>query len=173
MPALGSGPHHSTSADAICQGFTHLNLPIREPMISCIGGVADQASSSHSKTNGSTISLIHGNLAGERLFSVSIYPGHTAELRTPPTWQQFFSFALKNADLLLKPAHALGSWLDDDWTHKHVLDVVVVLSDREEALDLGARFDQRSIYSLELGQVIVVPRSSHISAAILVEAGND
>jgi hypothetical protein len=173
IPALGFGPHHSTPADVICQEFSHLKLPIREPMISCIASAVDMAYESHSETDGATISLVHGNMAGEKVFAVSIYPGRTVELGTPPTWRELYAFALENADLLLKPRHALGSWLDDDWTHKHVLDVVVLFSDRDEALDHGARCDQRSIYSLEVGQVIAVPRSTHEPVATTVGVGDD
>jgi hypothetical protein len=171
IPALGFGPHHSNPVDAVCQEFNHLKLPIREPMISCIARVVDIAFDSHSRTHGSTTSLLYGNVAGQKLFSVSIYPERTVELWTPPTWQQFFSFALANADLLLKPAHALGSFFDD-WKLEHVIDVVVLTSDRDAALALGlAR--QVSIYDLLVRRVIDVRSPSRDPTAKLVGVGHD
>lgn len=172
IPALGFGPHHSTSVDAFLQELNHLKLPIREPMISCIGSVADISYDSHSKTHGSTVSLIHGNMVGQKLFSVSIYPERTVELWTPPTWQQLFSFALANTDLLLKPAHALGSFFDD-WTLEHVIDVVVLTSDRDAALALGLAARQLSIYDLLVRRVIDVRSPSRDPTPKLVEVGND
>jgi hypothetical protein len=172
VPALGSGPHLSTANLAVCQEFNHLRLPIREPMISCIASAVDMAYDSHSKTHGSTVSLIHGNMVGQKLFSVSIYPERTVELWTPPTWQQLFSFALANTDLLLKPAHALGSFFDD-WTLEHVIDVVVLTSDRDAALALGLAARQLSIYDLLVRRVIDVRSPSRDPTPKLVEVGND
>jgi hypothetical protein len=172
IPALGFGPHHSTAVHPFCQEFNHLKLPIREPMISCIAGAVDIAYDSHAKTNGSTVSLSHGNMVGQKLFAVSPYPDRTVELPTRPTWQQLFSFALANADLLLRPAHALGSCFNE-WTLKHELDVVVLCSDRDAALDRGQRCHQMSIYDLEARQVIAVPRPTQESTATLAEAVNE
>jgi hypothetical protein len=172
IPALGFSPHYSTPVYAVCQEFNHLKLRIREPMISCIASAVDISYDSHSKTHGSTVSLIYGNMVGQKLYSVSIYPDRTIELWTPPTRQQLFSFALANLDLLLKPAHALGSFLND-WTLTHELDVVVLSSDCDTALDLGLRSNQKSIYSLELRQVIAVPRPPHEPIAKLAGVGND
>lgn len=152
--------------------FDHLKLPIREPMISCIAGAVDVAYDSHARTDGSTVSLIHGDMVGQKLFAVSPYPDRTVELPTRPTWPQFFSFALANADLLLKPAHALGSYFNE-WTLKHELDVVVLSSDRDAALELGLRSDQMCIYDLEARQVVAVPSPTQESTATLAEAVNE
>jgi hypothetical protein len=155
VPALGSGPHLSTANLAVCQEFNHLRLPIREPMISCIASAVDMAYDSHSKTHGSTVSLFHGNMVGQKLFSVSIYPARTIKLWAPPRWQQLFAFALANTDLLLKPIHALGTWTND-WTGEHILDVVVLSSDRDEALALALHYGQAAAYDLELRREIPV-----------------
>ena len=82
-------------------------------MISCIESAVDIGYCSHSKTHGSTVSLIHGNMAGQKLFSVSIYPERTFELWESPTRQELFDFAKANVDLLLKPGHAIGTWFND------------------------------------------------------------
>jgi hypothetical protein len=138
-----------------------LTLSARKAVISWIGVAVDTAFAlHHSMAKGSTVSLIHGNMAGERLFAVSVYPGRTTELLKRPSRQQIFEFALANLDLLLKPNHALGTWFNDEKGGVHVLDVVVCISDRTEALTLGLWFNQLSIYSLELLQIIPVPRPS-------------
>jgi hypothetical protein len=172
VPALGFGLHLFTPVHAVCQEFNHLRLPIREPMISCIAGAVDIAYDSHAKTNGSTVSLSHGNMVGQKLFAVSPYPDRTVELPTRPTWQQLFSFALANADLLLKPAHALGSCFNE-WKLKHELDVVVLSSDRDAALARGLRAGQRSIFNLEERREIAVPSPTQASTVTLAEAVNE
>lgn len=135
-------------------------LTICDAMISCITAAVDTSFAVHTTTlKGSTVSLIHGNLANKKLFSVSIYPGRTVELSTTPTWEQLFEFALANVELLLKPEHALGTWFDD-YELVHVLDVVVCLSNRDAALGLGLLHHQSAIYSLSLRQEIKVVRPS-------------
>lgn len=172
IPALGFGPHLSTADLTVCQEFNQLRLPIREPMVSCIARAVDVAFDSHSRTNGSTTSLLCGNVVGQKLFAVSIYPERTIELWTPPAWQQFFSFALANADLLLKPAHALGSWFND-WNLEHVIDVVVLTSDRDAALALGLGAGQLSAFNLETRREIPISPPSRKATAKFVEVGND
>ena len=172
IPALGFGPHNSTAVDAVCQEFNHLKLPICKPMLSCIASAVEIAFNSHSKTQGSTVSLIYGNMVGQKLYSVSIYPERTIEVWPPPSWHQFLTFAMANAELLLKPAHALGTWFND-LTLEHVLDVVVLSSDRDAAVSLGLRSGQLSIYDLEARREIAIPRRSLEPVATLVEAVND
>jgi hypothetical protein len=172
IPALGFGPHHSTLVDPIRQEFNHLKLPIWEPMASCITRAVDKAFDSHSRTHGSTVSLIHGNMVGQQLFSVSIYPSRTINLWPTPTWDEIFSFAQANLDRLLKPSHALGSWFND-WKLEHVFDVVVLTSDHDAALELGRRFDQLAIFDLAARREIPILRVPQEATAELVEVGND
>jgi hypothetical protein len=155
ISALGFDPNIHTAVPAIRQEVSRAALPIRKQVISLIAKAVDIAFALHNKTNGSTVSLLHGDMARRKLFSVSIYPKHTIELRNPPSWQQIFEFALENWELLLKPRHALGTWLNEG---VHVLDIVVYTPDLAEALTLGLRFNQLSIYDLEVLQVIPVPR---------------
>ncbi len=144
-------------------------LSICEAMIYCIAGAVDTSFAVHTSTlKGSTISLIHGNMADRKLYTVSIYPGRTVELWTTPNWEQLFEFALANLELLLKPAHAIGTWRDD-WSQMHVLDVVVCLADRDAALDLGIFYHQLTIYDLALRREIKIVRSSE--ALLLDSAG--
>jgi hypothetical protein len=142
------------------RGRIRLTQSARKAVISSIGVAVHTAFAlHHSMAKGSTVSLIRGNMAGEKLFAVSVYPERTIELWKRPSWQQIFEFVLANLDLLLKPNHALGTFHDEKGG-VHVLDVVVCISDRTEALTLGLCFNQLSIYSLEMLRVIPVARPS-------------
>jgi hypothetical protein len=55
----------------------------------------------------------------------------------------------------------------------HILDVVVLSSDREVALTLGLSSGQLSIFDLESRREIAIPNPSLESTYKLVEVGND
>ena len=136
-------------------------LPISEEMLTRLTGVADAAYVLHNRANGSTVSIIHGSMADQKLFSVSIYPERTIELWERPTRQELFDFAQANAELLLKPRHAFGTWFDD-WNQVHVLDVVLLVPDRDAALDLALRHGQVAIFDLGSRREIPVSRPNEI-----------
>ena len=141
-----------------------VTLPICDAMLSCIASAVDTSYTQHNRTNGSTVSLVHGNMADRKLFSVSIYPTRTIVLWERPTRQELFDFALANLELLLKPAHALGTWFDD-WNQVHVLDVVLLVPDRDAALALALCHGQIAIFDLESRCEIPVPHQSEILLA--------
>jgi hypothetical protein len=133
-------------------------------MLSRIAGAVDTSFALHNRRNGSTVSLIHGSMADQKLFSVSIYPERTIELWERPTRQELFDFAQANVELLLKPRHAIGTWFND-YELMHIFDVVVCLSDRDEALDLAKRYRQLAVYDLQSRREIPVSRPSEILLA--------
>ena len=159
FPSLDYSPRISTAVDPTRQEGSRLTLPIGEPLISCILETVETALELHSITNGATVSIINGSMAGQKLFAVSLYPERTVKLTAPPSWRQLFEFVLTNLDLLLQPDRALGTWFND-LKGVHVLDVVVCLSDREAALDLGWRFGQVAIFDLATSQEIPIGRPS-------------
>jgi hypothetical protein len=169
IPALGSGPHLSTPVPAIRQEATSVKSRVREPMISKIGDTADIAYASHLGTNGSTVSVFDGDLIGKNLFAVSIFPSRTVELDAPPTWRQLFVFMLENSDFVLNPDYALGTWFNEQQRGLHVLDVVICVSDRQVALELGRRFNQWSVFDLRRRRQIVVKHPHSINAASFIE----
>jgi hypothetical protein len=146
-------------------------LPILDAMFPCIKEVVDVSFAQHNRTNGSTVSLIDGNMVGKKLFSVSIYPSHSMTLWERPSWEELFEYAKANLDLLLQPGHAMGTWFND-YELMHVLDVVVCLSDRNEALDLAKRYLQLAIYDLQSRREIRVPRQSEKLLAGLAGGAN-
>ena len=116
---------------------------------------ADAAHQLHAVFGGSTISLRDGNLLGLPLYAVSIYPQRSVEISTAPTRRDLLAFLVGNRDLLLRPGHAFGSWVNK-YTQCHVLDVVVTIRDREAALELGRKFHQQAIFDLANREEIAV-----------------
>jgi hypothetical protein len=98
-----------------------------------------------------------GNMAGRKLYAVSIYPERTLKLKAPPDWRQLFVYALKNVAELLKPGRALGIWYNRPKA-RFELDVVVCCPDLAVAIALGRRARQSCVYSLAEGLEIHISR---------------
>ncbi len=162
LSTWGYGPHSSNAADKICQETASVPLPLREPLISQIANAASTALTSHRRTNGATVSVLNGNLVGQKLYSVSIYPRRTIELDSTPSWRQLFAYALTTVDILLAPGRALVTWFDEE-RRLHVLDVVVCCPEYEVAVILGLRFGKCAIYDLAEGVVINIARPSTVA----------
>jgi hypothetical protein len=118
------------------------------------------------------VSLIHGNMVGTKLFSVSIHPSSSVTRWERPTWEELYEYAKANLDLLLRPDHAMGTWFND-LDLLHCQDVVVLVPDRNDAVELGLRWDQLAIYDLETRREIPLSRPCRKSAGRLAEVGND
>ncbi|MDP9049501.1 MAG: hypothetical protein M3O31_02095 [Acidobacteriota bacterium] len=125
----------------------------------------------HAQGAGSTVSIGGRNMAGTARFAVSIYPERSAELAIPLSWEFLFAFAVINADLLLLPDHALGTWFDN-FQKQHVLDVVACLSSLSEAIHLGRRKGQRAIFDLQIGKVITLQSAMDTTAEHFSSEGN-
>lgn len=130
-----------------------------EMELSRLAYAVDIAYAVHNQIHGSTVSLFDGNMAGKKLFAVSIYPARTVELWESPTRQELFDFAQANAKLLVKPRHAIGTWFDD-WKQVHVLDVVILVANRDLALKLARKSRQTAIFDLEARREIAVSSPS-------------
>jgi hypothetical protein len=130
-------------------------LPIRNPWVSWVGGAVDTAFALCSKGGGATVSVIDGNMAGRKLYAVSIYPELTLEVKAFPDWRLLFAYALENVAELLKPERALGIWHNRP---KYELDIVVCCPDLAVAIALGQRFNQSCIYNLAAGCEIHISR---------------
>ena len=129
-----------------------------DTIVPLIAKTAATAAILHTHQGGATVSVCGGNMAGLPRFAVSIYPQRTIELIVVPTWEMLFAFAIINADLLLLPDHALGSWFDGE-QNRHILDVVVCPLSLDEAIRLGSRYDQKAIYDLEARREISLAAS--------------
>ena len=119
----------------------------------------DIAYALHNRSNGATVALTGGDMAGRKLFSVAVYPARTIQHWERPARQEIFDFAQANVDLLLKPGHALGTWFDD-YNQVHVLDVVLLVTNLDTALVLALRNNQIAIFDLGSRREIKVARPS-------------
>ena len=110
------------------------------------------------------MSLIYGNLAEEAFCGLPPIQSAPSNSGKHQAGEQLFEFALANLDHLLKPGHALGTWFYD-YGLVHVIDVVVCLSDRDEALDVAKRSRQLAIFDLQFRREIPVRRPSEIPSS--------
>ncbi len=102
----------------------------------------------HESSAGSTFNLYFGNQAGQRLYSVSIYPERS--LIVPGrqvTVEILQAFIEANGDLLLDPRCCVGTWYDPDADETYV-DVSVTLSKKRDVVTLGKRYNQVGVFDL-------------------------
>ncbi len=90
---------------------------------------------------------------GQKGYAVSPYPKRSAIINGKVSRDHIKSFMKKNSDLLAKPNHAVGAWRDPE-TKKTYLDVSIVTRSRKDAITLGRRFNQISIFDFEHGKTI-------------------
>jgi hypothetical protein len=100
----------------------------------------------HEKNGGSTFSSKGKDLNGTNNYSVGSYPERTEKV-DKLTPERLDEFKKKNADVLSKEGHAVGTWKDPD-TGKAVLDVTKLYTDRDAAIAAGKAANQKSIYHL-------------------------
>jgi hypothetical protein len=100
----------------------------------------------HEKNGGSTFSSKGKDLNGTDKYSVGAYPDRTEQV-DKLTPERLEEFKKKNADVLSKDDHAVGTWKDPD-TGKAVLDVTKLYSGKDEAIAAGKAANQKAIYHL-------------------------
>jgi hypothetical protein len=100
----------------------------------------------HDKNGGSTFSSKGKDLNGTNNYSVGSYPDRTEQV-DKLTPERLDEFKKKNADVLSKDDHAVGTWKDPD-TGKAVLDVAKTYIDRDKAIAAGKAANQKAIYHL-------------------------
>jgi hypothetical protein len=126
----------------------HAQAPAPLPPLRDLDAVAREAAALHAANGGATISLYHGNLAGQPLYVVSLYPELTLVVEgaqvDPAVLRQF---AAEHLWLLMDPRNSLGTWHNPDDGRTYV-DVSTALPNRERALALGRRHNQIGIFDL-------------------------
>lgn len=163
--SVGSRKHRIANGLAR-QGTQSPEKPCRlEILVPMFAAAAETAAVLHARSNGSTVSATCGNLLGRSGFAVSTYRDKSIETTEVPTRDLLFAFALLNANLLLRPGHALGTWFDCR-RKRHVLDVVVCLASLESAIRLGRDHGQQAIFDLKEAREISL---GSVSEALLVE----
>lgn len=146
----GCAPRFCTPTESACQETAALPLPLADALLSSVRKAVATALEALSRPDGATVSLRDGNLAGQQLFAVAVYPERTVKLKAPPTGQELLAFVIANLGILLRPGHALGIWFNKA-KGVHELDIAFCTSDLEVALRLAARFGQSAIYDLAAG----------------------
>ena len=139
-PALASGP-------AL---VAHAQAPAPLPPMRDLEELAREVAALHRANGGVTVNLYHGNLAGQPLHVVSVYPELTVTVEgaevDPAVLRQFIA---QHLPLLRDPRNNVGTWHNpaDGRTY---LDVSTALPDREHAIELGRRYNQLGIFDLHL-----------------------
>jgi hypothetical protein len=102
----------------------------------------------HEEHGGATFSLYFGNVLGQELYAVSLYPERSVQIRgrSVPT-RRLQAFLALNQDLLRDPRNAVGTWYNEEENTTY-LDVSATLPDREQAILLAQQYNQIAIYDL-------------------------
>lgn len=109
----------------------------------------------HRANGGATFNRYLGDLAGAKLFAVSLYPDRSVVIDSPqPPLPLLREYVVNNLDLLQDPRVAVGTWFDEE-DGKSYLDLSATVPDRQQAIELGSRYNQISIF--DLGQMEDIP----------------
>lgn len=102
----------------------------------------------HTRHGGASIHPRFGDLKGQALFAISLYPERTARINgseIPP--ELIAVFYRQNADLFEDPRLILGTWYNADEEITY-LDVAAVFSQPREAVSLATTYNQIAVYDL-------------------------
>ena len=97
---------------------------------------------------GASIHTHFGDLRGQPLFAVSVYPERTVRISGRQLSVSLIaSYLRQNADLFRDPRVILGTWYnaDEDTTY---IDVTMICSAKDEAVRLAQANNQIAIYDL-------------------------
>lgn len=103
----------------------------------------------HIENGGSTFDAEGNSLVGQPGYAVSLYPERSSTVKDQITDDHVSDFIDRNRDLLDKdPRNAIGTWHDTS-TDTHYLDISAVLPDRDQAIDLARKYNQKAIFDLQ------------------------
>jgi hypothetical protein len=107
--------------------------------------------STHNEQGGSSISQIGEDLFGKPGFSVSVHPDRTMIVDGKDiTEQDLDAFREDNKDLLSDPENFIGTWFDQS-SGKTYIDISTRKENKQDAIDLAIRYNQKAIFDLENG----------------------
>jgi hypothetical protein len=110
--------------------------------------VARQVCDAHSQQGGASVHLYFGDLEGQALFAVSLYPERTIRINGKDISPDLIiAFCRQNAGLLQDPRLVLGTWYNADEEITY-LDVTAVFTMRHEAIALAEAYNQIAVYDL-------------------------
>lgn len=119
-----------------------------------LDGVVEAIVSLHQRNGGATFSLYFGELSGQELYAVSVYPERSALEPGKTIDLTILRRFISDVGLLLHdPRNSIGTWYDAD-NDETYLDVSTILPDQETAVTLGIRYNQIAVYDLANGAEI-------------------
>jgi len=113
-----------------------------------VDDAVEQILALHAENDGSTFNMYFGDLGGEELYAVSLYPdlGIVLEGKEIPP-EVLRRFILDNAELLKDPRVSVGTWFDSE-SGMTYLDISATIPDRQQAIELAQRYNQIAIFDL-------------------------
>ena len=116
--------------------------------------LAQQAASWLRDHEGATFNLFFGNMAGQALYAVSLYPERSVVVPGEAVPEDLLrKFIEDNRDLLADPRNSVGLWYSSTLQAIY-LDVSVTLPDKTEAISLGEQYNQEAIYDLRQNEIL-------------------
>ena len=130
------------------------NPEARLPRRISLARLSARIAETHEREGGATYNPRFGDLAGQPLFAVSLYPGRSCIVvgRFLPS-ELITAFIRQNGDLLREPRNSIGTWYDSE-ADVTFLDITAVVAEKREALMLGSVYNQKGIYDLKVGEEI-------------------
>ena len=118
------------------------------PPMMDVAPAVDMALKSHAANDGSTTHMRWGDLSGQPLYVVSLFPDlGIIKKGKDITKDELTAFVQAHKDLLSDPRICFGTWFNKDDGNTYI-DLNVVLSDKAKAVELGKQYNQISIFNL-------------------------
>ena len=128
-----------------------LSLPPQRDVEAAVGQILDL----HGRQGGATFGLHFGDVSGQPLFAVSLYPKRTVLVFGRRVSAGVLRrFLRDNAELLDDPRNCVGTWYEED-ADETTLDVSTTLADYPTAEALGRRYNQIAIFGLKSLETVV------------------
>jgi len=107
------------------------------------------------QNKGATYNLYEGNMAGQPLYAVSVFPERTEEVEEYPGAGRIHEFIQRNLELLRARGFHVGTWYNDALGRTY-LEVSVTVSDLAEAKRLGRKYEETTVYDMSLMQELAL-----------------
>lgn len=108
----------------------------------------DMALKSHAANDGSTTHMRWGDLSGQPLYVVSLFPDlGIIKKGKDISKDELTAFVKAHMDLLADPRVCFGTWFNKDDGNTYI-DINVVLSNKDKAVELAKVYNQISIFNL-------------------------
>jgi len=102
----------------------------------------------HHQNGGATFNPYFGDMSGQRLYAVALYPERSATLPGQSlSAADLHAYVQANQHLLQDARNNVGTWYNRDMDETY-LDVSTTVADRDEAVAIAARYNQIAIYDL-------------------------